>query len=623
MKRFYLSVISLSILFFVTAQNTNELFMPKELKRAYENGTRSYDGKPGKNYFQNSTDYLIKAEFNPKKRTITGSETITYKNNSKDSLKHIYIKLYQDLFKKGSARNWDIGPIDIHDGVVIKSLKINAKEIDLTSKIVNRRATMMRIDLPEKANPQSVTKIEIGWELIISGVIPIRMGTYHGTNFMVAYWYPKMAVYDDIRGWNSIPHTGNCEYYNEFGNFDVEITVPEEYNIWSSGLLQNAKEIYTNTYLNRIEKAAKTNEVIKVITKEDRTENKITKDAEKHTYKFKAKNIPDFAFAVSDSYLWDATSVKVGNKRVFVHAVYHEKSKDFHEVADISSKIINYFSTECPAIEFPYPQIVAFNGSGGMEFPGMINDGDSKDKTSTINLTAHEIGHTYFPFYTGLNEQRYAWMDEGLISFFPRKVASRYTDDESYVPFKGTVKGYNYYAGTEIEVPLMVSSTSTGQSYRYHAYTRSSTAFYILHELIGEDKFNKGLQLFTKRWAGKHPTPYDFFFTFNEVAGEDLGWFWKPWFFELGYADLTLGSLKKADGKQTIEVINKGGFPVHIKLKVVLEDGSEKIIKKTANVWKKQSKSIIIELPEVKIKSLELDSELTPDVYPENNRLDL
>jgi hypothetical protein len=619
MKRFILSFVCLAILIFASAQKTSELFMPKELKKAYEKGTRTFDGKPGKNYFQNRTDYVIKAEFNPETRTITGSETILYKNNSKDSLSLIYIKLYQDLLKKGGARNWDLGPVDIHNGVLVKSLKINNTEISLSSNTVTRRATIMQIKLPEKILPSGTTKIEVDWELVIPGTVPVRMGTYNGNSYMVAYWYPKMAVYDDTHGWASIPYTGSCEFYNEFGNFEVEITVPKDYNVWSSGLLQNADEIYTKKYLEKISKAAKSNEVIKVITKEDRLENKITKDADKHTYKFKAQNMPDFAFAVSKSYLWDATSVKVGNRRVLVHAVYYENSKDFHEVAAISSKIINYYSTKSPGIQYPYPQMVAFNGSGGMEFPGMVNDGDASDRDRTLYLTAHEIGHTYFPFYTGLNEQRYAWMDEGLISFIPQRVVGALTHDKNFDVSKSNFRGYNQSAGTESEIPLIVSSTNTGLAYRYHAYTRSSTAFYVLQELIGQEKFDQSLQEFAKRWESKHPTPFDFFFTFNEVAGEDLGWFWKPWFFEMGYADLSFGEITK----QNIEIVNKGGFPVHVRLKVVMQGGEEKIIKRPASIWKHKEKSIKIQLPAGSIKYLELDTERAPDAYPEDNRLDL
>ena len=605
------------------AQDSKELFMPKELKKAYENGTRSFEGKPGKNYFQNKTDYAISAEFFPETRTIEGIETITYKNNSKDSLSSIYVKLYQDLFKKGGARNWDLGPVDIHNGVIIKSLKINNIDIDINSNRVRRRATIMSIKLTDPLPPSSVTKINIEWSSVIPGTVPVRMGTYNKTNFMVAYWYPKIAVYDDIRGWNTIPHTGSCEYYNDFGDFKVEITVPREYNVWSSGLLQNGEEIFTKNYLEKIKNAATSDEVLHIVTKEDREKDEITNKQEKHTYKFKAKNLPDFAFALSNSYLWDATSVKVGKKRVLVHAVYKENSNDFHEVADLSSKIINYFSTKSPGIQFPYPQMVAFNGSGGMEFPGMINDGDSRNKTGTLYLTGHEIGHTYFPFYTGLNEQRYAWMDEGLISFLPQKVVAEYTDDKDYVPFKSTVKGYNHFAGSELEVPLMISSTNTGLAYRYHAYSRSSAAFYILHEMIGADKFNLGLQEFTKRWNGKHPTPYDFFFTFNEVVGEDLAWFWKPWFFELGCADLALGKISNTNDNQTVEILNKGGFPVPINLKVVYKNGEEQVVKNPITTWKNGKKKIDIELPKGKIRSIVLDTEMTPDTYLENNTLEL
>jgi len=624
MKKIILLCCALFITFFVSkAQNSKELFMPKELKKAYKNGTRSFDGKPGKNYFQNKTDYVIKAEFFPETRIIEGSETITYKNNSNDSLSNIYIKLYQDLFKKGGARNWDLGPVDIHDGVNVKSIKINNTDIDINSINVRRRATIMRVKLPEMLPPSSVTKIDIEWSSVIPGTVPVRMGTYHKTNFMIAYWYPKLAVYDDIRGWNSIPHTGNCEYYNDFGNFEVEITVPRDYNVWSSGLLQNGEKIFSKDYLEKIKKAANSDEVVHVITKNDRDKNEITNKNKKHTYKFKAKNLPDFAFAVSNNYLWDATSVKVGKRRVLVHAVYNEKSNDFHEVADISSKIIDYFSTKSPGINYPYPQMVAFNGSGGMEFPGMINDGDEPNRNETFHLTGHEIGHTYFPFYTGLNEQRYAWMDEGLISFLPQKIIAEYSDDKDFIPFKSIVSGYNRYAGSELEIPLMVSSTNTGLAYRYHAYTRSSTAFYMLHEMIGGDKFNKGLQEFAKRWNGKHPSPYDFFFTFNKVVGEDLAWFWKPWFFELGCADLALGELIKNNDNHSIQIYNKGGFPVQVNLKVIYKNGDEKLISKPINIWKNASKKISIDLPKGNIKLLVLDSEMTPDADSENNTLEL
>jgi aminopeptidase N len=170
-----------------------------------------------------------------------------------------------------------------------------------------------------------------------------------------------------------------------------------------------------------------------------------------------------------------------------------------------------------------------------MEYPVMVNDGDARDHNGTVYVTSHEIGHTYFPFYVGTNEQKYAWIDEGLITFFPREIVGKLTKDKNYNPFVDMVKNYNLTAGSFLEVPLMISSTNTSESYRYHAYVRSSTAFYMLRELIGKEKFNKALQEYARRWNGKHPIPQDLFATVNQVVGEDLAWFWKSWFFELGF----------------------------------------------------------------------------------------
>jgi len=606
----------------LSAQNSGDLFMVKEIKKAYENKTRSFDGKPGINYFQNRTDYKISAEFFPKTRIIEGKEIITYKNNSPDSLSDLYVKLYQDLYKKGVSRDWDIGSVDLHDGVEIKSIKINGNEIDVNSNRVKRNSTIMHLYLLKKINPKSTNKIEIEWSLIIPETVCIRMGTYDKTNFMIAFWYPKISVYDDINGWNTIPHKGQCEYYNDYGDFDVEIIVPSDFNVWSSGVLQNTEEIFNEKYINRINKAAVSDEIVHVITKDDRTENNITKKAKKHTWKFRADYLPDFAFAVSNKYLWDASSVKVCEKRVIVNAVYKENSKDFHEVADISKKTIDYFSTKIPAIPYPYPQLTAFNGKGGMEFPGMINDGDADDRNGTLFVTSHEIGHTYFPFYVGTNEQKYAWIDEGLITFFPRKVIVEYTDEKGYNPFKNLFRSYNYYAGSFSEIPLMISSTNTGVAYRYQAYSRSSIAFYTLFELIGKENFNKGLQEYTKRWNGKHPTPYDLFFTFNEVVGEDLAWFWEPWFFDLGYADLSIGELNKKSEITELTIENKGSFPVPINLEIIYMDNTKLQFNKASSIWKNGAKSFLVEIPKGEIKKIILDTELTPDAFPRDNILE-
>ena len=603
------------------SQKTEDLYMPKEIKKAYQKGTRSFDGKPGKNYFINKIDYKIKAEFDPETRILTGEETIDFKNNSPDSLNRMYFNLYQDLYKKGNMRDWDISGIDIHDGVQITKILYNDIEIDLNSNNVSNRASILRVILPESIAPDKSAKIIIHWNFILPKRVSIRMGTYGDKNFFIAYWFPKVAVYDDIDGWNTQGHSGNQEFYNDFGNYEVEITIPGKYNVWSTGILQNAKEILTDETIKKFEQSKKTEDIIHIISEEDRKKETVLKKNEEHIWKFKSENTPDFAFSLSKTYLWDATSLKSGERRISVNAVYKPDSKDFHEVAEISRNVVDFFSNEIPAIPYPYPQLTAFNGGGGMEFPGMVNDGDSRSRNGTLYLTSHEIGHSYYPFYTGLNEQKYAWMDEGLISFFPKLFVAKYTEDKDFHYFKDNIAGYNMFAGTFNDVPLMISSNNVGRyALRFHAYTRPSIAFYILYNYLGKDTFTKGLQLFTKRWNGKHPTPYDFFFTFNEVAGENLAWFWKPWFFELGVADLTIGKTDFSN-KGSIDIIikNKSGFPVPVNLIVTDKSGKEKKYSYKANVWSGNKNEFQITVKIKNIKKIALDTEYTPDAYPNDN----
>ena len=615
MKNLLLILAVLLSSYFGYTQKTSDLFMTKQIKKAYQNQTRSKTGESGKNYWQNTADYQIKAELIPSERKIVGSEVINYSNESPDSLKILFFNLYQNIYKKGSARDWDIGPVDINDGVIIKSLRINDIPIDLNQNSVFRNASIMSVVLAKKIPPKTKAKIEFQWELVLPGTISIRMGTYDKTNFMVGYWYPKVAVYDDIYGWDKIPYVGNCEFYNDFSNYEVELTLPDKYIAWSSGILQNEEELFSKPYLEKLKKARSADEVVHILTKKDRDNGKYLTKSKKHIWKFKALNMVDFAFAASDSYLWDATSYDTGERRVWINAVYKESSPNFSAVAKTLWKSLDFYSHKTPAIAYPFPQLTAFNGHGGMEFPGMVNDGDETTHNGTLYVTSHEAGHSYFPFYTGLNEQLYAWMDEGIITYLSNKFVGEYTRDTSYLFVSGIIKSYNYYAGGFNEIPLIIPSTNTGEAYRYQAYGRSSVAFYMLNEYLGDRKFNKGLQLFVKRWAGKHPTPYDFFNCFNEAANEDLAWFWKPWFFDLGSADL---SIKKMNDSG-FQIINKGGFPVPIHLTIEFKDGRIETMNEPASVWKEGKTTFGYQFNLGDIKSVKLDTKATPDAFPEDN----
>ena len=339
--RIIISILGVLIFLSGFGQNTNDLYLPREYQMAYGNETRSHEGIPGRNYFQNQANYQITAEFFPETKLLVGSETITYKNNSSDTLSQIFINLYQNIFKKGEARDSYIYSINIHNGVKINNIKVNDVSVDLDKCVYF--STLLTFRLPENLIPDGEINIDIGWEQTMPKTAMFRIGTYDETSSFIGYWYPKVNVYDDIAGWNTFGFTGNAEFYNDYGNYEVEITVPANYQVWSSGLLQNAEEIFNKKYLSLLNMAAKSDTVIQIVTVDDRKENKITKPVQKHCWKFKAENLPDFAFAVSDKYLWDATSIQIGEKRVLIHSVYNPKSENFRYVADISRKALVFY----------------------------------------------------------------------------------------------------------------------------------------------------------------------------------------------------------------------------------------------------------------------------------------
>jgi hypothetical protein len=624
MNKSILTWIILPVLFVageIKAQKTTDLYMPLEIKRAYANETRNVNGTPGKNYFQNRTDYSIRAEFFPETKILTGTETITYKNSSKDSLARLRFNLYQNLYKKGAARDADTKPENIHDGVEILNMKVNGSPIDL--KFLQFYSTIMVVTVPGKLAPGSETIIEIGWKQKMPETLARRQGTYDKTNFFIAYWYPKICVFDDIDGWNSVGHQGNAEFYGDFGNFDVQITVPGGYTIWSSGALLNAEEIFTDKYLGRIKKASVSDSVIHIINEKDRIENQITKPGAKHIWKYKTENQTDFAFGVSNQYFWDATSVQVGNSRIPINSAYSITSKTFSKVAEVSRRSVESFTKNAPGIPFPGRQVNVFEGGpNGMEFPGIINQEDYSSPEEMTMVTSHEIGHAYFPFNVGINEQKYGWMDEGLMTFIGFLAFSDISGDTSMMFNSLLAAKYNESAATEgVDVPTMLVSYSLpDMTYGYVTYLRPTAVFGLLYDYLGKEKFMLAVKEFSAYWEGKHPLPYDLFFTFNEVAGEDLGWFWKPWMFDFGYVDLAIGRVETGKPETTVTIENKGGYPVPIVLNVTYKDGSEKTIRKPMNVWKSGNRTISIVLPKGDIREITLNKGMM-ETYPADNTL--
>lgn len=602
-----------------------DLFMSRELQQAYQNDSRSFTGAPGENYFQNTADYSIDARFEPESGVLRGEQTIVYKNNSPDTLNRLVLRVLMNIFQKGVERDFNLGSEDLHDGVEIDDFTIDHRKVNDAgaARLLRDRGTIYMVGLADPLLPGERTEISLDWKVQLPQHVTIRMGQYgEQHNWFVAYWYPHISVYDDVYGWDTHPFRGSAEFYYDFNDYDIRLTLPGEYLVWATGLLQNPEDVYQDRILSRISRARKTEEVVPVVTTKDLEEEAVLKNKDEHTWHFKASEVPDFSFAVSKKYIWDGTSVEVDpqtGRRTFVSAVYDTSSTDFHQVADISRETIRLFSEEIMNVPFAYPKLTAFNGGGGMEFPMMINDGDAPSYQGTVHLTAHEIGHNYFPFYVMTNESYYAFMDEGLISFLPRDVEEKMV--EGFNPFESLVGGYADNAGNGMEVPLMVKSyiISDYATYRTHAYQRPGTAFYLLRELVGREAFHKALKAYITRWAKKHPTPYDFFYTFEDVLDRDLSWFWIPWFFEFGYPDLAVGEVRTTGSKHQISIIKKGNMPVPVHLTITYADGSRQVIERSCEIWEKSNTHQVSVDADKDIQKVKLGHPNIPDAFEKNN----
>lgn len=608
-----------------TYSQNSSLPIPLNIQKAIEKGTRTLDGKPGPNYWQNKSDYTIKVEIDPPTRKISGEEKIVYYNNSPDTLKQIVIRLYQDILRKGNMRDFEVAPSDLHDGVELHNLVVNGKQLKTDGKQegLSRAGTNLFIKLDKPLAPKSKAEIETSWSFIISKISNIRMGTYDSTSFFVSYFYPQVAVYDDIDGWDIQNYTGQTEMYNDFNNYDVEITTPKNFTLWATGVLQNPEEVFSSKTLEQYKKAHESNDVVRIIEEKDYQAGLVTADKEKLTYKFKAEHVPDFAFATSDHYLWDASMLVVDKqtgRKTFISAAYNKNSKDFYGVAELARKAIESFSTHIPGWPFPYPSMTVFNGQGGMEYPMMVNDSSVPELKGTVHLTSHEICHTYFPFFMGINERKYAWMDEGWATMLPFDFQAANAggfDDRA-----DNAGSYSQFAGNDDDIPLMVLSYDLrGAGYRTASYRRPGTAYEFLRQTLGDDLFIKCLHEYMSRWNGKHPEPFDFFFSFNDASGQNLDWYFKPWFFERKYPDLSLSAKKNNNGEININVTNKGGMPVPVLVKFYYDDGTnETVINKTAEVWKDGNAVFSENInPKKTVKKIELGTTEIPDVDLKNN----
>jgi hypothetical protein len=618
MRKKSLQFLLFSFLFFAQYGFSQELFMPRNIKQAYAKGTRSADGKPGKNYWQNHGKYTMELTVNADTKIVSGTETIVYQNNSNDTLKNLPIRFVNNLHKPSSPRGGAVSNDFLTDGLTITSLKVEGEVYNEDGK---SWGTVGNVKLKKPILPHSKITINIDWNYPLSKESG-REGQIDDTTFFVAYSYPRVSVFDDYNGWDRLPHTDRQEFYNDFNDYTYSVKAPKNYVVYGTGDLLNPDEVLQPEFSERLKKSYTTDEILHIANEQEMKSGAVTKQYDWNIWKFEAKNISDVCFGLSNHYLWDAGSVivdKKTNRRASIQAAYDVKGTDFVNSVKNNQYALDYFSNNWPGIPYPFSKMTAFQGFADMEYPMMCNDSQMNDPVFAQLVQDHEVAHTYFPFYMGINETRYAFMDEGWATTFEYLIGiaehGKEAADKFYKEFR--VEHYINDPSTEEDQPIITMSTQvSGPGYGNNSYGKASLSYIALKDLLGDDLFKKSLHAYMQNWNGKHPIPWDYFNSINTASGKNLNWFFNNWFFTTHYIDL---SVKNVDSK-SISVQNIGGFAIPFDVNIIYADNSKETLHQTPAIWEKNQKVATIALKKQKqIRQITIDGGIFMDATPKNN----
>ncbi|HVW95268.1 MAG TPA: M1 family metallopeptidase [Mucilaginibacter sp.] len=580
------------------------------------NEYRAADGEPGPKYWQNRADYQLAATLNDQTNEITGSETLTYTNNSPQNLGFLWMNMEQNMFKQDSrgqaivplrgdvkvSRDWGRGQV-FDAGFKIKSIKlINAKGAATELKYLVSD-TRMQVFLPKAvtANGGQV-KIKIEYSFIEPDYGSDRTGiqeTKNGKIFQIAQWYPRMCVYDDVMGWNTLPYVGPGEFYLEYGNFDYTITAPANQIVVGSGELMNPQDVYTPTQLKRWAEASKSEKTVVIRSASEVTDPASRPSGKKMlTWHFKINNARDASWAASSAFIIDAAKLDLpsGKKSIAISAYPVESDGDdaWGRSTEYVKKSLEYNSKKW--FEFPYPAATAVAGIvGGMEYPGIVFCGYKAKKGSLWGVNDHEFGHTWFPMIVGSNERLYGWMDEGFNTFINTLSTEDFNNGE-YAPKKPTDL---HRIAAAITRPGMEPILSQPANFKENLkgllmYFKPSIGLTLLREqVLGPERFDRAFRTYVERWAFKHPTPDDFFRTMENVSGENLHWFWRSWFVNNWQLDVAVRSVDYVDNDPskgaiiTIDNLGKMVMPVTLEIKTV--SGKTDRVKLPVEIWERNT----------------------------------
>ncbi len=618
------------------------IFSPLSLPPA--NDLRRADGSPGAGYWQQRVDYSIKATLDTTARSLSGTVQIRYANNSPDTLTHLWMQLDQNLFRPGSvgsllnAQNSRFGASGFKGGFEIESITqsqpagirvkgqpgrgiLTIRPTPLKTRVDD---TMMEVELGYPLAPGKTTIIDLAYHFNIPEHGADRMGR-DGALYELAQWYPRMAVYDDVNGWNTLQYLGQGEFYLEYGDIDYEVTLPAGYIVAGSGTVQNPLEVYTATERARLAAAVKSDSISHIVTAEELTSGAARPKRDGMlTWKFKAQNVRDVAWAASPEYLWDAS----GWNAILANAYYRPSAAEvWKDAADMSRYSIMEYSTRW--FPYQYPQISAVEGLvSGMEYPMVAMEAHGGGKEDLYGVVTHEIGHMWYPMMVGSDERRYAWMDEGFNTFINIFSEENYfhKDDSRRRAGEAGFVLQNDQQPTAQPIMTYANRYRNETNLGALAYIKPAMGLYLLrNKVLGADVFDAAFREYTRRWIFKHPKPADFFRTMDDLSGRDLDWFWRGWFLTTSALDQSVESVKQrtnADGGTTAQVVlrNLGGQVMPVELQVTLDDGSTQLFTYPVEIWYKGDKYVAqMTVPKpIKKATVNPDGQF-PDANPGNN----
>ncbi len=604
----------------------------RAFQHGLEAGTRDSTGRPGAKYWQTRTDYSIDTKLDPATGIVSGTETVKITNMSDADLRDIAIRLDQNMFAPHSPRLREA--TSLTDGMILSRMVANGRVINTDSVQARWNGTTLvrvRLDTPIPAHGGTGT-LEASWSFKVP-VFPEnergdRLGAWGTRLYEVAQWYPRVANFDDLRGWDRDPYLGNSEFYNNFGSFDVRIDVPGGWLVGATGVLANPEQVLTSTARARLATATASDSQIVIVGADERGPGKGTAAGDRLVWHFTADSVADFAWAASSDYVWDATRATIpGRGAIPINLLYLPEHGRFKDTGASARHALQFYSNLW--MPYAWPVFTQVDGpENGMEYPMFTMSGPG------FGVTDHEIGHQWWPMMVGVNETWYGWMDEGFNSYM--NILSGAAFQKKPAVLDGVGQRYGQVSGNESENRMMDDANYDGPLYAFTTYGKAPMMLSMLGAIVGDSAVTRAMSNYAKTWRFKHPSPWDYMFAMNRELGQDLSWFWYYWLFTTESSDGSIASVVTKGDKTHVTVRQAGEMPAPVVLRVefaadgpaikpmknAVIDGNAATVTWPVDVWFGGSRTFVAELAfgKRKIEKITLDPNgRFPDRNPADN----